>query len=34
MMFNLLIINEHLFKQEKKLKKNKITKDICHQSFH
>ena len=34
MMFSLLIFNEHLFKQEKKLKKNKITKDICHQSFH
>ena len=34
MMFSLLIFNEHLFKQEKKLKKNKIKKDICYQSFH
>ena len=23
-----------LFKQENKLKNNKIIKDICHQSFH
>ena len=38
-MFTILILNEHIFKQEKKLKtkkkktKNK-TKDICHQSFY
>ena len=38
-MFSILILNEHIFKQEKKLKtkkkktKNK-TKDICHQSFY
>ena len=35
-MFSILILNEHIFKQEKKLKKkrNKINKDICHQSFY
>ena len=33
--FSLLIFNEYPFKQEKKLKKmNKITKNICHQSFY
>ena len=32
-MFCLLVFNEQHFNQEKKLKKNKITKDICHQSF-
>ena len=36
-MFSILILNEHIFKQEKKLKTKKTknkTKDICHQSFY
>ena len=33
-MFSLIVFNEHPFKLEKKLKKKKITKDICHQTFH